>query len=182
MEVKKTRKVRGFLSIELMLVLSVMALLGAASLYVGKRVVDKAKFVALETEARMFIAVLLEYREMTGRWPIVGRKWVSVRAVASELRQELDRVLWNNPYSANSENPREFPNIWVRMDGQPTQWGESALAELQRLAQRPVPQNKIRVFEGVRYFFPRIHDQHWVWSTEGDVVSGEADDNHAGVN
>lgn len=182
MKVKKTRKLRGFLSIELLLVLSVMAIFGGISLYVGKRVIDRAKMVAMDVEAQMFIAVLLEYRDMTGRWPIVTRKWVSVRAVASELSWELDRVLLDNPYSLNSENPREFPNIWVRMDGQPNRWGENVLAELQRLAQRPVPENRIRVFEGVRYFFPRAQDLHWVWSTEGDVVNGEADDNHAGVN
>lgn len=165
-----------------MLVLTVMAIFGGISLYVGKRVVDRAKMVAMEAEAQMFIAVLLEYRDMTGRWPIVTRKWVSIRAVALELRQELDRVLLNNPYTANSENPREFPNIWIRMDGQPNRWGENVLTELQRLTQRPVPENRIRIFEGVRYFFPRTRDLHWVWSTEGDVVNGEADDNHAGVN
>ena len=182
MEVKKTRKIRGFLSIELMLALSVMAILGGISLYVGKRVVDKAKFVAMETEAQMFIAVLLDYRSETGRFPIVTRKWVSVRAVASQLSQELDRVLLHNPYSANSENPREFPNIWVRMDGQPTQRGEDVLTELRRLAQRDVPESRIRIFEGVRYFFPRTRDLHWVWSTEGDVVSEEVHNNYVGVN
>ena len=159
-----------------------MAILGGISLYVGKRVVDRAKFVAMETEAQMFIAVLLEYRDVTGRWPIVTRKWVSIRAVALELRQELDRVLLHNPYSLNSDNPREFPNIWVRMDGQPNRWGENVLAELQRLAQRDIPENKMRFFEGVRYFSPRADEQYWVWSTEGDVVNGEADDNHADVN
>ena len=136
-----------------MLVLSVMAILGGISLYVGKRVVDKAKFVAMETEAQMFIAVLLEYRSETGVFPIVTRKWVSVRAVASQLRQELDRVLLRNPYSLDNATPKEFPNIWVRMDGQANRWGESALVELQRLAQRDIPENKIRFFEGVRYFF-----------------------------
>ena len=179
---KKTHKIRGFLSIELMLVLSVMAIFGGISLYVGKRVIDRAKMVAMEAEVQMFIAVLLEYRDMTGRSPIVTRKWVSIRAVALELRQELDRVLLNNPYTANSENPREFPNIWIRMDGQHNRWGETILAELQRLAQNDVPENRIRIFEGVRYFFPRADEQYWVWSTEGDVVNGEADDNHAGVN
>ena len=88
----------------------------------------------------------------------------------------------HNPYSLNSDNPREFPNIWVRMDEQANRWGESALVELQRLDQRDIPENKIRFFEGVRYFFPRTNEQYWVWSTEGDVVNGEADDNHAGVN
>jgi hypothetical protein len=68
------------------------------------------------------------------------------------------------------------------MDGQPNRWGEDVLTELQRLTQRPVLENRIRVFEGVRYFFPMTEDLHWVWSTEGDVVNGEADDNHAGVN
>ena len=165
-----------------MLVLSVMAILGGISLYVGKRVVDKAKFVAMETEAQMFIAVLLEYRSETGVFPIVTRKWVSIRAVASQLRQELDRVLLRNPYSLDNATPREFPNIWVPMDGQANRWGESALVELQRLTQRDIPENKIRFFEGVRYFFPRTNEQYWVWSTEGDVVNGEADDNHAGVN
>ncbi len=68
------------------------------------------------------------------------------------------------------------------MDEQANRWGESALVELQRLDQRDIPENKIRFFEGVRYFFPRTNEQYWVWSTEGDVVNGEADDNHAGVN
>ena len=61
MGVKKTRKIGGFLSIELMLVLSVMAILGGISLYVGKGVVDRAKMVAMMTEAQMFIMKLLRY-------------------------------------------------------------------------------------------------------------------------
>jgi type II secretory pathway pseudopilin PulG len=182
MEVKKAHKIRGFLSIELMLVLTVVAIFGGISLYVGKRVIDRAKVVAMDVEAQMLIAVLLQYRDTTGRWPIITRKWVSIRAVALELRQELDRVLLNNPYTANSENPREFPNIWIRMDGQPNRWGEDVLTELQRLTQRPVLENEIRVFEGVRYFFPMTEDLHWVWSTEGDVVNGEYNGDNVGTN
>jgi type II secretory pathway pseudopilin PulG len=55
------------LSIELMLVLTVMAIFGGISLYVGKRVVDRAKMVAMEAEAQMFIMKLLEILRHEGR-------------------------------------------------------------------------------------------------------------------
>jgi len=50
-----------------MLVLTVMAIFGGISLYVGKRVVDRAKMVAMEAEAQMFIMKLLEILRHEGR-------------------------------------------------------------------------------------------------------------------
>lgn len=123
-----------------MLVLSVMAIFGGISLYVGKRVVDKAKFVAMETEAQMFIAVLLEYYDTMGEWPVGTKVWISVRSFDSLLRRKFDEVLLDNPYSLNKEYPKEFPNIWIYIDVpvKNNQLVEDVLGVLRQRTQRRV--------------------------------------------
>ena len=171
MEVKKTRKIRGSLSIELMLVLSVMAIFGGISLYVGKRVVDRAKMVAMDVEAQMFIMKLLEYYDMTGTWPIATDNFVSVWAVAFELNKAFDEVLEYNPYSLSRENPEKFPNIWVRIGTRKklNRRNEDALTELRRRTQRDVSENEIKHFDRVRYFVPKKSDRPWIQSAEEDI-------------
>ena len=177
MEVKKTRKIRGFLSIELLLVLSVMAILGGISLYGGKRVVDRAKMVAMDVEAQMFITALLEYYDMTGKWPIATDNFVSVRAVALELNKAFDEVLKYNPYSLSRENPEKFPNMWIRIDARKklNRHGEGVLEELRRRTQRNVLESEVKIFESVRYFFPKKNDRPWIKSAEEDINNQHPD-------
>jgi type II secretory pathway pseudopilin PulG len=171
MEVKKTRKIRGFLSIELMLVLSVMAILGSLTLYVGKRVVDRAKMVAMMTKAQMFIMRLLECYDMTGEWPIATDNFVSVRAVALELNKAFDEVLDDNPYSLSRKDREKFPNIWVRIGTRKkfNRRREDALTELRRRTQRNVSESEVKVFESVQYFVPKKSDRPWIQSAEEDI-------------
>ncbi|MBR1843388.1 MAG: type II secretion system protein [Opitutales bacterium] len=170
MEVKKTHKIGGFLSIELMLVLSVVAIFGGISLYVGKRVIDRAKMVAMEAEAQMFIMKLLEYYDMMGEWSIATDNFVSVWAVALELNKAFDKVL-DNPYSLSRKNPEEFPNIWVRIGTRKklNQRNEDALTEFRRRTQRDVSENEIKYFDRVRYFVPKKDDRPWIKSAEEDI-------------
>ncbi len=168
MEVQKTHKIRGFLSIELLLVLSVMAIFGGISLYVGKRVVDRAKMVAMEAEAQMFIMRLLEYYDMTGEWPIATDNFVSVRAVALELKKAFDKAFKNdNLYSLGEK----FPNIWVRIGARKkfNRRREDALTELRRRTQRNVSESEVKVFESVQYFVPKKSDRPWIQSAEEDI-------------
>ncbi len=171
MEVKKTRKIRGFLSIELMLALSVMAILGGISLYFGKRVFDKTKMVAMMTKAQMFIMKLLEYHDLMGRWPIATDNFVSIRAVALELNEAFDEVLEYNPYSLSRENPEKFPDIWVRIGARKklNRHGEGVLEELRRRTQRNVSESEVKIFESVRYFSPKKGDRPWIQSAEEDI-------------
>ena len=171
MEVKKTRKIHGFLSIELMLVLTVMAIFGGFSLYFGKRCVDRAKMFSEDVKAKMFIMKLLEYHDSTGEWPITTDNFVSIRAVALELNKAFDEVLEYNPYSLNRENPEKFPNIWVRIGVRKklNHHGEGVLEELRRRTQRNVSESEVKIFESVRYFFPKKGDRPWIQSTEEDI-------------
>ena len=173
MEVKKTRKIRGFLSIELLLVLTVMAILGGISLYVGKRVVDRAKMVAMEAEAQMFIMKLLEYYDMTGKWPVETKVWISVRSFDSFLRRKFDEVLLDNPWSSNKEHPEELPNMWIYIDVsvKNNQSVEDVLGGLQQRTQRRVSEREVRSFKSVQYFFPKKGDRAWIFSIP-EGVSG----------
>lgn len=168
LKVKKTRKIGGFLSIELMLVLTVMAILGGISLYVGKRCVDRAKMVAMMTEAQMFIMKLLEYYNTMGTWPIATDNFVSIQAVTLELNKAFDEVLAYNPYSLNRGNPEKFPNIWVRIDARKkvNRQKEGVLEELRRRTQRNVSESEVKIFESIQYFFPKKHDRPWIQSVE----------------
>lgn len=177
MEVGKTRKIRGFLSIELMLVLTVMAIFGGISLYVGKRCVDRARIIAEDVGAQMFIVTLLEYHEMTGTWPIATDNFVSVWAVAFELNKAFDEVLEYNPYSLSRENPEKFPNMWIRIDARKklNRHGEGVLEELRRRTQRNVLESEVKIFESVRYFFPKKNDRPWIKSAEEDINNRHPD-------
>ena len=147
-----------------------MGIVSTVTLYVGNAIKNRANECIREAEARLFIATLLEYHEMTGAWPIAENNWVSVQTVELELRGAFEEVLWDNPYPANHENPRAFPNIWVRIDAQQlSRWGEDILRELRRRTGRNVPEAEIRNFNSIRCFFPRERDQHWVWATENDL-------------
>ena len=154
-----------------MLVLTVMAIFGGISLYVGKRVVDRAKMVAMEAEAQMFIMKLLEYYGMTGEWPIATDNFVSVWAVALELNKAFDKVLEYNPYSLSRENPEKFPNIWVRIDARKklNRHGEGVLEELRRRTQRNVLESEVKIFKSVQYFVPKESDRPWIQSAEEDI-------------
>ena len=164
------RKNCGFTIIELILGLTVMGIVSTVTLYVGNAIKNRANECVREAEARLFIATLLEYHEMTGAWPIAENNWVSVQTVELELRGAFEEVLWDNPYPANHENPRAFPNIWVRIDAQQlSRWGEDILRELRRRTGRNVPEAEIKNFNSIRYFFPRERDQHLVWATENDL-------------
>ena len=173
MEVKKTRKIRGFLSIELMLALSVMAILGGISLYIGKRVVDKARVVAEDVEAQLFIAVLLEYYDTTGKWPVGTKVWISVRSFDNLLRRKFDEVLYDNPYSLDKERPENFPNMWIYIDVsvKNNQSVENVLGGLQQRTGRRVSEREVRSFKSVRYFFPKKGDRAWIFSIP-EGVSG----------
>lgn len=173
MEVKKTRKIRGFLSIELMLMLSVMAILGSLTLYFGKRVVDRAKFVAMEAEAQMFIAVLLEYYETTEKWPVGTKVWISVRSFDNFLRRKFDEVLLDNPYSLSKEHPEELPNMWIYIDISVVnnRSAEDVLGGLRQRTRRMVSEREVRSFKSVRYFFPKKGDRAWILSVP-EGISG----------
>lgn len=173
MEVKKTRKIRGFLSIELMLVLTVMAIFGGISLYVGKRIIDRAKMVAMDVEAQMFITALLEYYGMTGKWPVGTEVWISVRSFDNFLRRKFDEVLLDNPYSLSKKHPKELPNMWIYIDISVVnnRSAEDVLGELRQRTQRMVSKREVRSFESVRYFFPKEGDRAWIFSIP-KVVSG----------
>ena len=162
-----------------MLVLSVMAILGGISLYIGKRVVDRAKFVAMNAEAQMFIVKLLEYRDMTGECPIATDNFVSVLAVALELNKAFDEVLEYNPYSLSRENPEKFPNMWIRIDARKkfNRHGEGVLEGLRRRTRRNVLESEVKIFKSVRYFFPKKNDRPWIKSAEEDI-----DNRHPGIN
>lgn len=172
MEVKKTHKIRGFLSIELMLVLTVMAIFGGISLYVGKRVVDRAKMVAMEAEAQMFITALLEYYGMTGKWPVGTQAWLSVRSFDSFLRRKFDEVLLDNPYSLSNGHPEELPNMWIYIDVSvgSNQTVEDVLGGLQQRTLRKVSEREVRSFKYVRYFFPKKNDRAWILSIPEGVL------------
>ena len=180
MEVKKTHKILGFLSIELMLVLTVMAIFGGLSLYVGKRVVDRAKMVAMEAEARMFITALLEYYGMTGKWPVGTKVWISVRSFDNFLRRKFDEVLLNNPYSLSKEHPEELPNMWIYIDISVVnnRSAEDVLGGLRQRTQRMVSKREVRSFESVRYFFPKEGDRAWIFSIPKGVSEGKLEVRH----
>ena len=168
MKVKKTHKFRGFLSVELMLVLSVVAILGGISLYVWKRVIDRAKMVAMMTKAQMFIVKLLEYHDLTRKWPIATDNFVSIRAVALELNKAFDEVLEYNPYSLSRENPEKILDLWVRIGArrETNRRSEGFLEGLRRRTQRNVSESEVKIFESVRYFFPKKNDRPWIQSVE----------------
>lgn len=130
------------------------------------------------TKAQMFIVKLLEYHDLTGRWPISTDNFVSVQAVALELNKAFDEVLEDNPYSRSRENPEKFPDIWVRIGARKklNRHGENVLEELRRRTQRNVSESEVKIFESVRYFFPKKSDRPWIQSAEEDI-----DNRHPGI-
>lgn len=156
-----------------MLVLSVTAIFGGISLYFGKRVVDKARMVAMDVEAQMFIAVMFEYYDLTGKWPVGTKVWISVRSFDNLLRRKFDEVLHDNPYSLNKEHPEEFPNMWIYIDVSvgSNQTAEDVFGGLQQRTQRNVSNREVRNFKSVRYFFPKKGDRAWIFSIP-EGVSG----------
>ena len=170
------RKNCGFTIIELILGLTVMGIVSTVTLYVGNEIKNRANECVREAEARLFIATLLEYHEMTGAWPIAENNWVSVQTVELELRGAFEEVLWDNPYPANHENPRAFPNIWVRIDAQQlSRWGEDILRELRRRTGRNVPEAEIKNFNSIRYFFPKKNDRSWIRSEKEHIKEQNPD-------
>ena len=168
MEVKTTRKIGGFLSIELMLVMTVMAILGSVTLYFGKGAVDKAK---------MFIMKLFDYYERTGEWPIATDNFVSVAEMELEVNGAFDNVFGvdGNPYSLHNPNREEIPHIWVRITPGLNRWGENALTELRRCTQRNVSENEIKYFDRVRYFYPKKSDRPRLQAEEEHIKTQNSD-------
>ena len=157
MEVKKTRKIGGFLSIELMLVLSVMALLGAASLYVAQRCIDRTRMFALEIEIARWEEIIADYHVETGEWPFATNVWVNLREVGASLKYLIDQAFPGNTYFTREERKSGFPDIWTYIDashGRRNLFGEEFLTELQKRTEREtVGRDEIKGGYGSVYFF-----------------------------
>ena len=160
-----------------MLVLMVTAIFGGISLYVGKRVVDRAKMVAMEAEAQMFIMKLVEYYNMTGKWPIATDNFVSVAEMELELNKAFDEAFGveGNPYSMRNQNREKIPHIWVRIAPGLNRWGEDALTELRRCTQRDVSENEIKHLDRVQYFYPKKSDRPWLQAEEEHIKTQNPD-------
>ena len=169
MEVKKTRKIRGFLSIELMLVLTVMAIFGGISLYVGKRVVDRSKMVALEVEIHHLEIMIVNYHDKTGEWPFATNVWVNLREVGASLKYLVDQAFPGNTYFTEAERENGFADIWIYIDASGRKrnpLGEDFLTELKkRTLRNAINRNEIKGGHGGVYcFLPESGDRAWIGS------------------
>ena len=169
MEVKKIRKIRGFLSIELMLVLCVVAILGSVTLYFGKRCVEKAKIMSQEIEIHRWEVIIVDYHEETGEWPFATNVWINLREVGASLKYLIDQAFPGNTYFTEAERKNGFADIWIYIDASHTRcnlFEEDFLTELKkRTLRNTISQDEIRGgYEGIYCFLPKSGDRAYIKS------------------
>jgi len=118
----------GFTLIELMIVIAILAILGAFAVNTFKGVIPNANLTAAKTDLKNFSMILEQYNLQNGKYPATEeglQKLVTDGMLKSKL---LDP--WKNPY--NYRYPGKFsdsPEIWsYGADG--TEGGEGMNADI----------------------------------------------------
>lgn len=116
----------GFTLIELMIVIAILAILGAFAVNTFKGVIPNANLTAAKTDIKNFSMVLDQYNLQNGKYPTTEeglKKLVTDGMLKSKL---LDP--WKNPYQYRYPGQfGESPEIWsYGADGQPGGEGNNA--------------------------------------------------------